>query len=453
MKTTFAKLISMLLLITMISACGSNAQPPSDGNSVTSAPETGQLEQPGQSLPALDPDNPTKITFYAYSLALPTMKSGMERLIQTFNDTVGKEKGVIVEPVADQTLQQFRIDIAAGKQVDVIQHLFPTIDSSRINLELQAFEDIFPQEELDAHLEGISPNALELGKIDGKMYGMAFTFSTPMLFINGKLFEQASLDPDRPPTTWEDVKQAALRIKETTGKDGFGLGPNNSWITDGLILSNGGEVLSADRQEAKFAGEESIEAIEMWQDLYQSGAHAIGTDTELMEQFSAGNLGMLLTTSAYYSGFQKGAEAGGWSLYGAGLPQFGDRLSVPVNSGSALVVRPDSPERTAAVWEFIKYATGKEGYTIITSEIGYLPLRTDIADDPNYLKDFVDQNPLYRINLEQLERIHPAAIWPGEYATEAAAIYNDAIVKSVTTDADVAATLKEAQNQIANLLQ
>jgi multiple sugar transport system substrate-binding protein len=436
-KKIFSTILATSLSLAVLSACSSSA-------SKTSS-EAGLGE--------LDPDNPTKVTFYSYSLGSPTMKDGMEHLITEFNETIGKEKGIVVEGIADQNYQQFKVDIAAGKQVDIIQHTFPTLDSSKETLGLKAYEDVFPEDELNEHFEGISDNALGLGKIDGKMYGLAFTFSTPIIFINGKLFEDAGLDPSNPPNTWEEIKEYSLKIKEATGKDGFGLAPNNGWTTDGVIYSNGGEILSEDRTEALFASEEGIEAIEMWKDLYHNGAHAVGNEVELSEQFMAGNLGMYLSTTALYSGIKQSSEAGGWEVYGAPMPQFGDQESIPVNSGSVLAVRPDSVEKNAAVWEFIKYVTGNDGYTIITSEIGYLPLRTGLADDPNYLKEFVDANPLYRINIDQLARIKPTTIWPGEYATEATTIFTDAIVEAVTTDADIAETLSKAEEQINSMIQ
>ncbi|MEA1853421.1 ABC transporter substrate-binding protein [Cytobacillus sp. OWB-43] len=435
-KRLFIMLILLLGIASVLSGCSS-----SDASTVS------------QEMGELDPENPTKITFYSYSLAAPTMKEGMEHLINEFNDTIGKEKGVIVEGVADASYQQFKADIAAGKAVDIVQHTFSTLDNSRETLGFQAYEDVFPAEELNNHFNGISDNALSLGKIDGKTYGLAFTFSTPIVFMNGKLFEEAGLDPTKPPQTWEEVKEYSLKINEATGKDGFALAPDNGWTTEGVILSNGGKVLSDDRKEAQFANQESIEAIEMWKDLYQNGAHAVGSDTELPEQFMAGNLGMYITSTALHSGFKNASEAGGWELYGAGLPSFGNNPSVPVNSGSVLAVRPDNDVKKAAVWEFIKYVTGNEGYTIITSEVGYLPLRTELADDPNYLKGFIDENPLYKINLEQLKNIQPAVIWPAEYATEMSNIFRDAIVQSVSTDADVEKTLKVAEEEINQLIQ
>ena len=171
-----------------------------------------------------------------------------------------------------------------------------------------------------------------------------------------------------------------------------------------------------------------------------------------MDAFMAGNVAMNLQSTSLLSGYQSAAKAGGWELLGAEMPQFGDKASVPVNSGSCLAVRSDDPTKSAAEWEFIKYATGKEGYTIITSEIGYLPLRMDITEDPAYLKDFVDANPIVKTNLKQLERIKPVTIWPGTGAKEEYQVFLDATVKSIT-EGNVQNVLSDAAKQMNDLLK
>lgn len=239
----------------------------------------------------LDPENPVKVTFYSYSLNYPSMKDGMEHLINEFNDTIGKEKGVIVEGVPDD-MTKFKTDIQAGNQVDIIQHTFGTLDSSRESLGIQAYEDVFPEDELKAHFEGISENALSLGKIDGKTYGLAFTFSTPILYINGKLFEEAGLDPNQPPKTWDEMLEMAKTIKEKTGVDGFGLAPDNGWVTEGIVYTAGSDMVNEDKTEAVFANDNTVKAFELWKEFYTEGCAAKGTDSELSQQFMAGNLGI-----------------------------------------------------------------------------------------------------------------------------------------------------------------
>lgn len=399
----------------------------------------------------LDPEHPVKVTFYSYSLNYPTMKAGMERLIDEFNATAGKEKGVVVEGVPDDMVK-FKTDIQAGNQVDIIQHTFSTLDGSRESLGIQAYEDVFPAKELEAHFDGISENALSLGKIDDKMYGLAFTFSTPILYMNGKLFEEAGLDAAKPPKTWEEMLRAAKTIKEKTGVDGFGLAPDNGWVTEGIVYSCGSDMVNEDRTEAVFANDDTVKAFETWKQFFRDGSAAKGTDNDLMQQFMAGNLAMHIQSTSVLSGFAGAAEAGGWELYGAEMPGFDGAQAVPVNSGSCLAVRTDSDQKAQAVWEFIKFATGKEGYTIITSEIGYLPLRTELADDPAYLKDYVEKYPLLRVNLEQLSRIRPVTIWPGDVATEAFTLFRDATVQAISTNVDIKEVLEQAQSDINKIL-
>lgn len=93
-------------------------------------------------------------------------------------------------------------------------HLF--FNLPRLNLGFKSYEELFPADELAEHTGQMIPNALELGKIDGQMYGLAFTFSTPILYINKGLFEQAGLDTTNLPKTWDDVYKAAVQIKEKT---------------------------------------------------------------------------------------------------------------------------------------------------------------------------------------------------------------------------------------------
>jgi multiple sugar transport system substrate-binding protein len=434
MKNPIVKNMAAALILAALAACSRQAPAKSTGT-------------------ALDPANPVDITFYSYSLGYPTMKPGMEHLVQEFNDTIGKEKGIRVEAVVDDGYTKFRSDIAAGLPVDVVQHTFMLMDQSRESLGFAAYDDIFPAGELREHTRNISPNALKLGMIDGKIYGLAFTFSTPILYMNGKLFEAAGLDPHKPPKTWGEVAAYAKQIKEKTGKDGFGLAPNNGWTTEGILYSNGADILAPDRKSVVFASPQGIAAFQMWQDLYHSGAHAPGTDTELMEQFMAGNLGMQIQSTSLLSGYTNAAKAGGWELYGAEMPGFEGRPSAPVNSGSALMVRSDSELKSQAIWEFVKYVSGPRGYTIITSEIGYLPLRMDAVEDPRYLKGFVDGNPIIRTNLNQLERIRPVTIWPAAQAQELSAMFSDMVSEGIMTRVDLGRLMTDTQNRMNGLLK
>lgn len=403
----------------------------------------------------LDPENPVTVKFYSYSYASPAFGTGFQTMMDNFNNGVGKEKGVILEFVADDTGTKAETDVKAGQQVDIVQSGFAIIDGNRDNLGISAFEDVFPADEMEAHFEGIPENCLNLGRIDGKMYGLAFTFSTPMLYVNGDLLEEAGIDPTQAPKDWDEMYDWCVQIKEATGKYGLALSPSNSsgWVTDSILYSNGATVLNEDRSGVEFASEEGVKAFESWKRFYMDGVAVGGTDTEAMQAFAAGEAAMHIQSTSVYTSFVSAAQTGGWTLYGYPMPGFDGNPSIPTNSGSAIVVRPDSEQKAQAIWEVIKYVTGDEGYTIITSEIGYLPLRPYLAEDENYLKGFVDENPIIKANIERLADIQPASIWPGDHATELATLYGDMAVKALTTDADIAETMKDYQDQMNQYIQ
>ncbi len=408
-----------------------------------------------QDFPApLAADQQVTIRFYSYNLGNAAFGPGTEKLIAEFmaaNPNITVE-GVPV-PGAEMTAR-VQADIVAGTPPDVAQLIFDGLDFIATNFNAKPLEAIVPPEELAQHFEGFSPNGLQLGRLNEQTYGLAFTFSTPVLFYNASLFEAAGLDPDAPPTTWAEVKEYALQIAEATEADGVhiaGLG-GFDWIIQALIGSNGGQVLSDDRATIEFGSEAAIGAISMWQDLVQSGAHSKLTDNEIVESMFTGNLGMYLQSSALQRTLIANAESNGWELRAAPMPAFGELATTPVNSGSALFIFSDDPVKQRAAWEFLKFVTSERGYTIITSDIGYLPLRPAIVEDPAYLKDWADANPLVFPNLEQLTRLRAWVSYPGPNWRQIETILLETVQQAVTSDGDVAALMTDAADRAQALM-
>ena len=95
----------------------------------------------------------------------------------------------------------------------------------------------------------------------------------------------------------------------------------------------------------------------------------------------------------------------------------------------------------------MKFLTSKHAYTQITSKIGYLPLRLDIVDDPNYLKDWVEANPMIKPNLEQLTRLTPNVAFPGPNYRQVESMMKDAAAEAVLGKSDPIEVLNAAQER------
>ena len=410
-----------------------------------------------QTMPATI-DQPVTITFYDYNLASAGLGAdGTKKLLAEFaaaNPNI--RVNAVGVPSPDMT-SRIQADAAAGRTPDEAQVVFDGLAFVKDSLGAKALEDLVPADELKADFDGMSPNGLKLGVIDGKTYALPFTFSTPILFYNADLFKAAGLDPDKPPRTWAEVEQAALQIQQKTKAHGFDAGVVGAaasgfdWMLQSVLLSSGGRTLSEDRKTLTFAEPPALAAVSMLRHLHDAGVFNNNPSNTGIENMGAGQLGMMLNTSALQRALIAGAQ-GKFELRAAPMPGFGDKAAVPTNSGSGLVILASDPVKQRAAWELMKSLTSKRGYTIITSEIGYLPLRTDIVNDPAYLGDWVKAHPLVQPNLDQLSRLQPWTAYPGANYRQIEKTMMDAMEQAVFGGADVATTLKAAQQQAQGMM-
>ena len=67
------------------------------------------------------------------------------------------------------------------------------------------------------------PGAMKSVTWQGKGYGIPTNNETVGLIWNAAIFQEAGLDPETPPATWDDLVAFAKQIKQKTGKFGYGL--------------------------------------------------------------------------------------------------------------------------------------------------------------------------------------------------------------------------------------
>ena len=339
-------------------------------------------------------------------------------------------------------------DVIARNGPDIAQIIFADFGYAAENFGVPALEDIVPADELAGHLGGMFPKGVELGRLNGKTYGLAYVFSTPVLFYNADLFVAAGLNPDAPPRTWDEVSAAAQAITKATGKPGLltGIfGPSAyDWLFQGFIRSNGGRVISEDRKTLMFAGTEAVEALAMMKAIARSGTMPNNSSADNIEAMSTGNAGMFLNTSAIQAALIRGAE-GKFDLRSAPMPTFRDKPAAPTNSGSALMIMTQDPVKQRAAWELMKHLTSDYGYTIITSKIGYVPLRQTAVESEEYLAPFLREHPVMAPNIAQLQSLTPWVSMPGPNYRQIMTTMMNAAEQAVFGEGDPATLMSEAQ--------
>ena len=425
---------------------------------ITACAVPAPVAAPAADAPAADSatsSEPIEITFYSYNLgAAGTFSDGAQKLLDAFAATETNVKVNGVGVPGDQILAKTQADLVAGTPPDIAQLIFDDLDNVVTNFNAVPLEDFVPAAELAEHLGGMHPNGVKLGQLNGKTYGLAYTFSTPMLFYNADLFTAAGLDPSAPPQNWDEVLQYGQQIVDQTDAAGIYIAATGrvDWITQSLYLSAGGRAMSEDRTQVMVGEAGSVRAIEMLRGLVQAGVMPNLTAAETVEAMAGGKLAMIVNSSALQATLLK-AATGNFDLRSAPLPGFGDQQAVPTNSGSAIFVLTQDPARQKAAWEFMKFATSKEGYTIITRDIGYLPLRPEIVNEEAYLKAWVAEHPLILPNIVQLDRLQPWTSFPGPNYRQIVEITQAAVEQSIFGDNDdVAGIMLAAQQRAQELM-
>src|SRR5215472_9951346 len=146
----------------------------------------------------------------------------------------------------------------------------------------------------------------------GTAYGMPFTTSSRAFFYNKKLFSQAGISA--PPTTWAQLETDAAKIKQKTGKIGFGLPLGSEEAQAESLLwflgNGGGYVNGSGRYDIN--SPQNIATFNFLNSLVKSGATEPGpasqNRTTLWQQFAQGDIGMINGSPALLPIIQAGGK-------------------------------------------------------------------------------------------------------------------------------------------------
>jgi multiple sugar transport system substrate-binding protein len=439
-------LAGVLLSGAALAACGGGA----DGGTTA-----------GGAVPPLKPGQRVSITWETYNALAPAYGADTVKALVAGFERAHPDIDVTVRAPQDPKdfTASVQRQVVARRAPDVAQLPFSALRYAGDRLGVRPLDELVGRATVRAELGGPTPyhpRAARLGDVDGHTLGIPFVFSTPVMFFNADLLRKAGLDPDDPPSTWDEVQAAGERIAARTGKRGASLGcldTGGDWCFQALVRSAGGATLTDDGSRLTFAEPPAVDAFSRLQRVADSGALANLSAADGQEAFERGDLGMFVYTSITQGALQKAAK-GRFDLRAAPLPGFGDRPAVPTNSGAALFVLSRDDAKARAGWELIRWLTSAEAQSRITKEIGYLPLRSGLVDDPRYLQAWVrDKRDLVGPNLAQLDRMRAWQAYPGTRYSQIATTFMDAAEQVVFKDAPAAATLRTAQERAATMLR
>jgi ABC-type glycerol-3-phosphate transport system substrate-binding protein len=172
------------------------------------------------------------------------------------------------------------------------------------------------------------------------------------LHYNRKLFAAAGLDPNKPPTTWAQVRAYAKQITDKTGKPGYvqmAKDDNTAgWILTTLVYSLGGrmETGHGTNATATLNNKQTVTALSMlkqmrWTDNSMGSNFDYGW-SDINQAFAAGNVGMYVSGSDVYTNLVQASNIDP-SIYGlAPIPLAKNKNAGVLGGGTLASVRPDA---------------------------------------------------------------------------------------------------------------
>jgi len=247
---------------------------------------------------------------------------------------------------------------------------------------------------------------------DGNMLSFPFNSSTPIMYYNKDIFEEAGLDPETPPATWAEAEEAARAIVES-GAAPCGFTTSwPSWVMlenfsawHNIPLGTMGNGFGGFETELVFNNEHVArlwDDLKSWQDedLFRWGGPGDGPDA--FPAFYAGECGFVFGSSASRAGVLANSEFD----VGFGFqPYYDDIEGAPQNTiigGATLwVLTGHTDEEYAAVAAFFEYLSQPEVQADWHQATGYLPI-TQAAFELSQEQGYYDENPGADTSIRQM---------------------------------------------------
>ncbi len=408
------------------------------------------------------------------SIALPALAEEPLQLTMYFPVNVGGDAAKLIDEMTsefnasrsdvqvqavytgnyDDTVTAIQTAIQGGNPPDLFVSLATqrfTMASTKMAMSLDELiaNDPEGQDFIDDFIDGFMLDSY----VDGSIYSIPFQRSTMVMFYNKDAFREVGLDPEAPPTTWDEMVDYAVKLTNEN-RWGVGIALNSGsaqWGFTGFSLqncTNGVGLMSADGKEVYFNTPENVEALQLWLDLqnkYECMAPGIVQWTDLPTQFLAGEVAMIYHTTGNLTNIKNNATFD----FGVCFLPAGRQWGAPTGGGNFYITNGISEERQQAAWEFIKFMCDTERAAQWSIDTGYVATRYSCYDT-DILKAYYESFPDALVAYEQLEYAQP------ELTTYSAAemwrILNDNIQAAVTGEMTAEEALAAAQEQGDELL-
>jgi multiple sugar transport system substrate-binding protein len=251
-----------------------------------------------------------------------------------------------------------------------------------------------------------SPGHMTVATFNDRLYGVPLYADVSALFYNKDLFEQAGLDPNKPPTSLAEMTEYANKIT-ALGDDvtGYYLPGNcagcNIFTVGPLMWASDATIEAGVCGDEPLVGDGVKQVLEFARNMVKAGNVPASAQSENGEtfhlQFGSGKLGMM-GTGNFNITLANEQMAGHEFEYGiTNLPGVNPGSSASFIGGD-LVVIPNGSQRVDDAVAFMKYLLSDETQVEVYAKALNLTTRSDMANNK-----YFDAEPLVQDVAKALE--------------------------------------------------
>jgi len=248
--------------------------------------------------------------------------------------------------------------------------------------------------------------------VDDRLYSMPYNSSNPILYINQDIYEEAGLDPDSPPETFDEMIEHSEQIVESGAADYGWVMPLHSWFFEQWMANMGQDFANHENGRTERPDSVHLESqaaqdiFEWWDYNYQNDLY-VNPGVEAWQEsrsiFASESAGIAIDSTAAIAPKLASAEEQGFSVKTGYMPIHDDyeRHGTTIGGGSLWVIDGHTAEELEAAGELVMFLSGAEQQAEWHKETGYFPVHEDAID---ILEDegWYDENPNHKTALDQL---------------------------------------------------
>lgn len=334
----------------------------------------------------------------------------LKNSVDTFNATIGKEKGIFVEEIfqggyadivpklemASQSGGMPAVGVTSGVRASILLDDGLLADMAPYAAKTGFDFSVFFESLLDVP-----------GNENGQIRSLPYVRSTPVFYYNKTMADAKGL---KAPETVAELEAFAKELNTydpATGDGCWGFELlNDTTYLQGSFLWQLGQPLVGEGGTAPCLEGSLLKLFTDWTRWIDEGwcrpFDSTGAQNTATEMFCQGKLACFVASCGSLSNIYKFSKEAGIELGVSYYPTYDiDNRAVSIGGGNIILMAGNSEEVTSAGWEFIQFLMSDDMVAAEAIGSGYLPT-TKTVENNEAMAKFWEENPLFKVAYDQL---------------------------------------------------